>query len=386
MARIYLKENVLEKARERISVFFDDFDTIICAFSGGKDSLVVFHLALVEAEKRNRKIRLLFIDQEAEWAATISEVKRCMSHPSVIPYWIRAPFVLENSAGILNDEAHYLLTYDPENEDKWIHPRDPLAIYEWPDWFWEMVNKRRAGGHGVIMFRGKKYPDFYTALNTSHRIASEGKTAVVLGGIRTSESPGRLLACAYKKYKNMEATTIKHFPGCDIVRADPIYDWRGSDVWKYIYENKLPYNTLYDRLYQLGCPHNKMRVSSVCHEMALGSISVFAEIEPMVWDRVQQRLGGVDSLHNLGKDHSYCPDKFPPMFTGWRDYRDYLFEVLTPEEKKPLLARQLAKMNRYMGTPLETPAIKIQINAILRCDVAGVLVTRGSDRLRFKYW
>lgn len=39
-----------------------------------------------------------------------------------------------------------------------------------------------------------------------------------------------------------------------ILRINPLYDWNQWEVWKYIEEEKLPYNELYDRGYQrIGC-------------------------------------------------------------------------------------------------------------------------------------
>ena len=99
MPRIIFKQNVLEKAQERIRYAFDDFPIVACTFSGGKDSIVCLHLVLAEAEKRNRKVYCIFLDQEAEWEATIVEVRRWMKHPSVIPVWGQFPFILENSTG-----------------------------------------------------------------------------------------------------------------------------------------------------------------------------------------------------------------------------------------------------------------------------------------------
>ncbi len=378
MARIIFKENVLEKAQERIRYAFDDFETVICTISGGKDSLVCLHLAIMEAEKRGRKVRCVFLDQEAEWEASIVEVRRWMQHPTVEPYWIRAPFILENSMGVINDNQHYLLTYDPENEDKWIHPRDPLAIYEWPVEVEDAVKKHKSGNHDVIMYNGKNYQDFYFALGAALWMACEGPT-MILGGMRANEALGRLMMSTHKIYRNINSTywaTHGCMPFLSNMQMNPIYDWKGSDVWKYIYDNKLPYNSLYDRLYQIGTSHRGMRVSSVCHEMALSSISVFAEIEPAVWDRIQRRLAGANSMHNLGNFHSGCPDKFPALFRSWQEYRDYLFEVLVPENKKPALAKVLARLNRYMGTNDENRAIRCQIDSILICDLAAVYVTR----------
>jgi len=44
--KIFLKENVMEAARRRISWLFDEFDDICVSISGGKDSTVVYNLCL----------------------------------------------------------------------------------------------------------------------------------------------------------------------------------------------------------------------------------------------------------------------------------------------------------------------------------------------------
>ena len=43
----YLDKDVLTAARERISYIFDNFEKIIVSVSGGKDSTVLCHLALL---------------------------------------------------------------------------------------------------------------------------------------------------------------------------------------------------------------------------------------------------------------------------------------------------------------------------------------------------
>ena len=380
MARIIFKENVLEKAQERIRCAFDDFERIVCTFSGGKDSLVTLHLVLTEAERRNRKVACVFLDQEAEWSATIVEVKRWMQHPSVIPYWGRMPFLLENSTGTLDDDEHYLLTYDPAKQDEWIHPYDLMTINEFPDWIVrDMFDKLRSGRHsrGMMEVNGTRYPDFYLALLALTAMGCDNQDAAVFGGIRANEALGRVQMCTHKFYRNINGTFVNANAKGEPAgyRIHPIYDWKGSDVWKYIYDNKLPYNSLYDKLYQMGMSHSQMRVSSVCHEMSLADISIFSEIEPDTWERVQKRLGGTNSFRQAQEAYT-VPKKFPQVFVSWQDYRNYLFEALTPEDKKPILARVLARLNEYMGTKHEIDAVKIQIKSILVCDMVGVYVQR----------
>ncbi|MFM7851159.1 MAG: hypothetical protein ACKO96_04395, partial [Flammeovirgaceae bacterium] len=80
-------ENVLMATQKRIEFIFDNYDNIQLAFSGGKDSTVLFHLVNQEAIKRNRKFILYFQDQEAEYQGTIDIVEWAMSQPNVIPQW-----------------------------------------------------------------------------------------------------------------------------------------------------------------------------------------------------------------------------------------------------------------------------------------------------------
>ena len=41
--KIFLKENVWDKAIERIEYIFDEFQEVIVSFSGGKDSTAIFN-------------------------------------------------------------------------------------------------------------------------------------------------------------------------------------------------------------------------------------------------------------------------------------------------------------------------------------------------------
>lgn len=51
---IYSQNNVFDEAMNRIRMLFDNFPEIIVCMSGGKDSTVVFNLAMIVAKERNR--------------------------------------------------------------------------------------------------------------------------------------------------------------------------------------------------------------------------------------------------------------------------------------------------------------------------------------------
>ena len=67
----YKENNVFDEALARIRMLYDYHDDVIVSMSGGKDSTVLFHLALMVAKERNRlPVKVFWLDQEAEWQAT----------------------------------------------------------------------------------------------------------------------------------------------------------------------------------------------------------------------------------------------------------------------------------------------------------------------------
>jgi len=125
MARTAIRgtENVLEATLKRISYLFDNYDNVQLAFSGGKDSTVLFHLVNAEAIKRNRKFILYFQDQEAEYQGTIDFVEWAMSQPNVIPQWYQVPIFMTNAA---SHQQLFLWAWG-ENEE-WVREKNKLAI------------------------------------------------------------------------------------------------------------------------------------------------------------------------------------------------------------------------------------------------------------------
>ena len=90
--KFYSNISVYDASIKRMENLFDEFEEIVVGFSGGKDSTVTLHLALEIAEKRNRlPLKVLFIDQEAEWQGTIDYVKKIMYDDRVEPLWFQMP-------------------------------------------------------------------------------------------------------------------------------------------------------------------------------------------------------------------------------------------------------------------------------------------------------
>ncbi|MBK3332694.1 phosphoadenylyl-sulfate reductase [Persephonella atlantica] len=69
---------------------------------------------------------------------------------------------------------------------------------------------------------------------------------VWITGMRRDQSPTRA---------NIGKVEIHKLPsGREILKVNPIADWKRKDVWNYVYQHNLPYNPLYDRNYlSIGC-------------------------------------------------------------------------------------------------------------------------------------
>lgn len=116
----YLPQTVFEEALNRVNFVFDNCDDVIVSMSGGKDSTVVFNLALMVAKERKRlPLKVFWLDQEAEWQATDDYMSYIMHRKDVKPYWFQIPFDFTNS---LSFEDNFLRVWDKEKQDKWIRP------------------------------------------------------------------------------------------------------------------------------------------------------------------------------------------------------------------------------------------------------------------------
>src|SRR3990167_10452174 len=173
--RIYTNKSVYEAALERLRFVFDEFENVVLSFSGGKDSTVIFHLALQVAKEKGRlPLRVLFIDQEGEWNETIEMVKKVMYMKEVEPLWLQIPFKLENAT---SHSDEYLMVWDENKKEDWLREKDPISIKE---------NKYGIEWWGTDIFKriiAKEYPN---------------QKVCTIAGMRAEESPKRFIGLTYK--------------------------------------------------------------------------------------------------------------------------------------------------------------------------------------------
>ncbi len=378
--KIYLNKNVLQAALERIRFLFDEFEQVAVCYSGGKDSTVIFELTMQVAQELNRlPLPVLFIDQEAEWQATIDQMRKVMYRKDVKPYWYQMPMKISNSTSF---EHEWLYCWEPGRE--WMREREPIAI------------KENIYGEDRFKILFKAIPD----------LEFKDKNLAFISGIRTEESPARLLgmtnAPCYKwitwgqNHKNFQ----KHSKGKNHISFYPIYDWSYSDVWKAISEHQWEYCRIYDDQYRLGRSLHDMRVSSLHHETSLQSLYYMQEAEPETHDKLTARLQGVNSTIKF--DGEYIVPKEPPyMFRDWVEYRDFLLERLISAEKRPIFAKRFKSDERkyrffedIMQDNIFNRAMRVQVVSMLANDWFGTKLenlrasysNRYLRHLEKKYW
>lgn len=327
LKQVYTDKNVLDSARERISYIFDEFENIIVSISGGKDSTALAHLALAEAHRRNRRIGIFFLDEEAVYDSTIQQVKYLMElYPeNTMRLWLQIEFNLTNSTSLTEG---YMRCWEAGKHKIWMRSKEPYAIQHkpWPEET-ETIRNKDIG------------LDFYAVLDNFQHSRSD---TAFLVGLRATESPNRWRAVSKNPgYKNVFWCT-KMPNGC--ASFYPLYDWNFHDVWKYIFDEKIRYSKIYDYMYKKGMGLQEIRVSSLIHEKSFKALVELPEFEPKTYDRLLKRVKGISIGHIYGKDAKMLQvRKLPKNFKSWRDYRDFLLETYPDEDKREIFVKRFAK-------------------------------------------
>ena len=327
----YTGDTVLDAARRRVSWVFDrleagDIADIIVSISGGKDSQVLAHLALVEAHRRGRRIGVHMLDEEVMYQSSVEQVEYLMH---LIPeatkkMWLQIPFYLTNATSLTDGQ---LRAWEPGEHKIWMRPKRDDAIKFKP---WKEEDERFRSGY--------KWLDFYGVIENYARCFE--RTAFLVGLRAAGESPNRWRAVV----KNpVEIGGAKVFWGTAKDRGNvalyPIFDWNFHDVWKYIWQEKLRYSRIYDFQHKKGYPITEMRVSSLIHERSFKSITDLPEFEPKTYARLQKRIKGIALAQETAKSAKlFACRKLPRQWKSWRSYRDHLLAT-HPDPKAQAIFR-----------------------------------------------
>lgn len=314
MAKRYLDKNVYEATKERIEYIFNEFDNILVAFSGGKDSTVCLNLCYDYAKKNNQlnKLAMYHIDYEAQYQMTTDFVDETYKKFNDIKrFWLCLPL---KSQCCCNMNSGHWIPWEQEKKYLWVRK---MPNYDY------IINESNCD----FLFDDFDYSvqdNFCDWFENKY-----GKTAVVIG-IRTDESLNRYRAITSDKafkYKNKKWIN-KH-------KSYIIYDWNVNDIWIYNYKFNKEYNKLYDLYYQAGLNVEQMRVASPFNDCASSTLSLYKVIDPNNWGKMISRVNGVNftGLYGGTTAMGWKSIKLPTNHT-WKSYLQFLLNTLDKKTRE----------------------------------------------------
>lgn len=233
-----------ERIAEWLRVHPDSFVT----FSGGKDSTVLLDLV----RRIQPEPRVAFFDTGLNYTQTLDFIR------NIQRWWnIEVAYIRTTPTPIQQIAASKTLSYEPSAYDL----------------------------------------DFHSMLIEDYLTGAQERFGTIysLYGLRASESKGRSALL-----RTTKGYVTKHDRSGALTASSlaPLWDWSEKDINSYIVENRVPMNTAYRRMRELGIPPKKRRTGVVVGDgILLGDWAVNYQIDP--------------SLGNLLESH------FPLL----RDYR-----------------------------------------------------------------
>lgn len=270
----------------------------VVSYSGGKDSEVLLQLARrAAADVGLDKIDVYHVDEEFVLRWTREALERIATYPDVRLTWLQTPYWTNCSwAGA----ESWILTWDPECEDRWVWPRHPL---------------------GVQCNRVQSWPD---ALRPSRVY---GQTVLALVGIRGRESRARMLS-GFRCWNNDAGMPVRAIK-TDDPAAWPLFDWHQADIWKALIELDMPVSSYYDLVWRLT-GHKNTRSSSVHHEFSAKEINMYWLLDPETMQRIERRVGAASAERQRRNYRALLFETmYPPSGYGsWREVFEALAEVI----------------------------------------------------------
>lgn len=357
----YGNETVLDAARARIAQVFDAYEHVSVSISGGKDSTVTAHLALVEAARRGRKVSLFFLDEEVMYQSTIDQVSWLMElYPeNTIRQWLQIPFNLTNATSLTDGQ---LRCWEPGAHKVWMRPKVQGAIHAKP---WDTARE-------TVRDKNKGF-GFYDAIENYERMFRD---TAFLVGLRATESPNRWRAVTKNPVTLRGGDRV--FWGSpregQCVTLYPLYDWLDSDVWRYLHEHRVRYSRIYDLQFLKGYPVSEMRVSSLIHERSFEAIVDLAEFEPKTYAKLVRRVKGIALAQETAKSAMmFRARKLPPNFNSWRAWRDFLLTTYPDPSKVHIFKARFARQkdNEFVA--------RQQVRQLLCNDYENNLPVKNED-------
>jgi len=322
----YRDKNVFEAAKERISEALDSVDRAYIAFSGGKDSSVMFHLVMEEVVKRGIKIGVMFIDFEAQYKETVDHAEEMftMYADHIDPHWICIPMLLRNA--LTNYEPRWTC-WDEEKKEAWIREKPDFCKTE---------------NDYPFAVPGMEFEEFIVLFGEWY---GQGQKTAGFIGIRAQESLHRYCAVATWEKKELMLNERKWTTKIvdQVYNVYPIYDWLTEDIWRYHAKNPdKPHNAIYDKMQMAGVKLSQQRLCQPFGDDQRRGLWLYHILEPQTWFKLIARVNGANSgalyINDKGNITGYNKISLPPGHT-WRSFANLLLQTLPPKTREHYIFR-----------------------------------------------
>lgn len=319
-------KNVLTASKERIAETFDNVERIYLAFSGGKDSSVMFHLIMEEAIKRNQKIAVMYIDFEAQYKDTIDHVHEMinMYKDHIDMHWICIPMLLRNA--LTNFEPRWVC-WDDDNKPLWIRQKPEVhkSVADYP-----FALPKMEFEEFIVLF-GQWY--------------GQGKKTAGFIGIRAQESLHRYCAIATWEKKDLMLNDRRWTTKIvdNVYNVYPIYDWLTEDIWRFHskYPDK-PHNKIYDKMQMAGVKLSQQRLCQPFGDDQRRGLWLYHILEPETWFKLVNRVNGANSgalyIEETGNINGYNKITKPAHHT-WKSFCNMLLQTMPPKTREHYAVR-----------------------------------------------
>lgn len=311
----YLSHSVLDAARQRIAETFDTVERVYIAFSGGKDSSVMFHLVMEEARKRNAVVGVMLLDLEAQYADTIEHAEQMfeMYKDNIDPHWICVPLLLRNA--VTQYEPRWMC-WDPDKKHMWVRQKPAHAKTE---------------ADYPFAVPGMEFEEFIVLFGEWY---GQGKKTAGFIGIRAQESLHRYCAIATWEKRDLMMNNRRWTTKivAQTYNVYPIYDWLTEDIWRFhsVYPH-LPHNKIYDKMQMAGVKLSQQRLCQPFGDDQRRGLWLYHILEPETWSKLVVRVSGANSgalyIEESGNMTGYNKITKPDGHT-WRSFCNMLLQTL----------------------------------------------------------
>jgi len=201
--------NLAEEVRQNLIKILPNYDNIVIAYSGGKDSTLVVHFFLLSLENIRKKLNsyILFADTRVEIPLIVNLASNFLKK---VREWCK-----------VKDLKVHIETLHPDLKDSfWVQLigkgyQPPTFLFRWC----------------VKRLKVKPFHNFLKNL--------KGKTILLLG-LRSEES-------SLRKERLKKEGWISKNKNIDVY--SPIFNWTAGDVWDYLLKNDSPWGESYSWLF-----------------------------------------------------------------------------------------------------------------------------------------